>query len=82
MREGGDSCITPRDSASTTGRLEWPSPVKGKAVGEADFAIEDQEFRFRSMNLRCLLGYLCGDAKSAGIPERSMSWIHKSESSL
>lgn len=52
----------------------------GKTVGEADFATEDQEFRFGIMNWRCLLGYLCQDAESAGIPETSMSWIHKSES--
>lgn len=68
-RVGWDSCITPRNSASAIGRMEWPSPVKGKAVGEADFASEDQEFRFRGMNVRCLLACLCGDAKSAGIPE-------------
>ena len=80
MGVGWDSCITPRNSASAIGRMEWPSPVKGKAVGEADFASEYQEFRFRGMNVRCLLGCLCGDAKSAGIPEMSMSWIHKSKS--
>lgn len=81
MTEGwGASCITPSDSASTTGRMEWPSPVNRRAVARADFANKDQEFRFRSMNLRYLFGDLCGDAKSAGIPEMSMSWICKSES--
>lgn len=61
--------------------MELPSPVKGKAVAEADFAIQDQEFSFGCMNnLRCRLGHLWGDVKSAGIPEMSMSWIYKSES--
>lgn len=59
---------------------DWQDGVAITCQGEADFANEDQELRFRSMNLRCLLGYLCGDAKSAGIPEMSMSWLHKPES--
>lgn len=53
--------------------------VKGRAVGKADFASEDQEFSFGCMSLRCLLG-LCGDVKSAEILEMNTSCICKSES--
>lgn len=53
--------------------MELPVLVRGKAVGETDFAHEVGEFRFGCRNLRCFLGYLCGDVESAGIPETSES---------
>lgn len=59
--------------------MELLLPVKGRVVGKADFASEDQGFGFECMSLRCLLG-LCGDVKSAKILEMNMSCICKSES--